>query len=65
MMEETIQKLAILYADVSGSTKIYEKYGDTIARRDIKKCIDMIVDIITQHDGKLIKTIGDGHVFVY
>ncbi len=44
-MDETVQKLAILYADVSGSTKIYEQYGDTIARRDIKTCIDMVVDI--------------------
>jgi adenylate cyclase len=58
-MEEAIQKLAVLYADVSGSTRIYEKYGDTIARRDIKACIDIIIDIVNQHDGKLIKTIGD------
>ena len=58
-MDETVQKLAILYADVSGSTRIYEKYGDTIARRDIKTCIDIVVDIISQHDGKLVKTIGD------
>ena len=59
MIEETLHKLAILYADVSGSTRIYEKYGDTIARRDIKTCINIIVDIVNQHDGKLIKTIGD------
>jgi len=58
-MEEKINKLAVLYADVSGSTRIYEKYGDTIARRDIKSCIDIIIEIVNSHDGKLIKTIGD------
>jgi adenylate cyclase len=58
-MEETFQKLAILYADVSGSTKIYEKYGDTVARNNIKICLDILSDIAKEHDGKLIKTIGD------
>ncbi|MGY8815171.1 MAG: adenylate/guanylate cyclase domain-containing protein, partial [Gammaproteobacteria bacterium] len=58
-MEETVHKLAILYADVSGSTRIYEKYGDTVARDNIKICLEILSDIAKEHDGKLIKTIGD------
>ena len=30
--DTTLHKLVVLYADVSGSTRIYETYGDAIAR---------------------------------
>ena len=30
--DTTLHKLVVLYADVSGSTQIYETYGDAIAR---------------------------------
>ena len=36
-MEETALRSAVLYADVSGSTRLYEKFGDEIARADIRK----------------------------
>jgi adenylate cyclase len=58
-MDETIQKLAILYADVSGSTHIYEKFGDKVARENIEICISMLSDITAELDGKKVKTIGD------
>ena len=58
-MDETIQKLAILYADVSGSTHIYEKYGDKIARENIEKCLDLLASVANDYDGKKVKTIGD------
>ena len=34
-LDETIQRVAILYADVSGSTRLYGKFGDQVARADI------------------------------
>lgn len=58
-MDETIQNLAILYADVSGSTHIYEQYGDIVARRNIEICISILSDIAAQYDGRVVKTIGD------
>ncbi len=58
-MDETIHKLAILFADVSKSTHIYEKYGDKVARTNINHCLDILSDITNSHNGKVIKTIGD------
>lgn len=58
-MESTQDKLAILYADVSGSTRIYEKYGDAVARNVIKVCLEILTDVTEEQDGYVVKTIGD------
>jgi adenylate cyclase len=58
-MDNTIQRLAILYADVSGSTHIYEKHGDIIARENIETCISILSGVASSLDGEVVKTIGD------
>jgi adenylate cyclase len=58
-MNDTIHKLAILYADVSGSTHIYEKHGDKIARENIETCISILSNVASNLDGRVVKTIGD------
>jgi class 3 adenylate cyclase len=50
---------AILFADVCGSTKIYESLGDVAARKLIGRCIQLMIDATREHGGELIKTIGD------
>jgi len=51
--------VAILFADVCGSTKIYESLGDVAARKLIGRCIQLMIDATREHGGELIKTIGD------
>ncbi len=51
--------MAILFADVCGSTRIYEKHGDTRARKLIGRCVELMTAATTEHNGTLIKTIGD------
>jgi len=51
--------MAILFADVCGSTKLYEAVGDAKARRAIARCIELMVEATQEHGGALIKTIGD------
>jgi adenylate cyclase len=51
--------LAILFADVCGSTKLYETLGDATARKMIGRCIDLMTAATTAHGGRLIKVIGD------
>jgi adenylate cyclase len=58
-MDIKLDKLAILYADVSGSTRIYEKFGDAVAREAIRACIEILTDVSEQYDGHVVKTIGD------
>lgn len=51
--------MAILFADVCGSTKIYEKFGDERARKLIGRCVELMTSATREHGGTLIKTIGD------
>jgi adenylate cyclase len=58
MPKENIN-LAILFADISGSTSLYETLGDERAHKLVSNFIAVISDIISQYQGKIIKTIGD------
>lgn len=53
------QKLAVLFADICGSTALYDNLGDDRARRLIARCIATMVNEVTAWQGTLIKTIGD------
>lgn len=52
-------EVSILFADVCGSTRLYETLGDQRAQQVIGDCILFMLDIVERHDGSLIKTIGD------
>jgi adenylate cyclase len=58
-MSSEIKKLAILFADISGSTALYEKLGDQNALPIIARCLTILKSTLTKHKGTLIKTIGD------
>ena len=58
-MDKTLKQLAVLYADVSGSTRLYEQYGDSIARADMSACIDLLIRAGKSLGGETLKTIGD------
>ncbi len=49
----------ILFADVSGSTRLFETKGDVEARRLIAAVLDALTQVCRQHGGRVIKTIGD------
>ena len=49
----------ILFADVSGSTRLFETKGDVDARRLISSVLDALSLVCAQHGGRVIKTIGD------
>ena len=53
-------KLAVLFADVSDSTRLYEKMGDTAAFSQVKACLQILTEATRQFGGWVIKTIGDG-----
>lgn len=53
------QKLAIMFADISGSTALYDKLGDTQALDLITKHLVVMIAELRPHKGVLIKTIGD------
>lgn len=51
--------LAILFADVSGSTRLFETLGDATARVKVSECLDTLTEVTKNHSGTVIKTIGD------
>jgi len=51
--------LTILFADVSGSTRLFESRGDVEARRLIASVLDALSVICRQYGGHVVKTIGD------
>ena len=52
-------EVAILFADVVGSTQLYDKFGDTKASETVALCLDVMKDATHQFNGTVIKTIGD------
>lgn len=53
------KQVAILFADVCGSTRLYETIGDVKARETIARCISIMTEATERNRGTLIKTIGD------
>jgi len=53
------QELAIVFADVVGSTHLYEAMGDDRARATVQSCLDVMKEATEQFGGKVIKTMGD------
>ena len=56
---------AVLFADVSGSTKLYESLGDQRAFAAINGCLDVLRHLTTAHSGHVVKTIGDEIMCVF
>ena len=52
-------EVAIVFADVVGSTQLYDKFGDTKASETVALCLDVMKDATRQFSGTVIKTIGD------
>jgi class 3 adenylate cyclase len=59
MATEHQTSLAILFADVCDSTRLYEQLGDDRARALVARCIALMTDSIHRYGGALVKTIGD------
>jgi adenylate cyclase len=55
----TETEVAVLFADVVGSTRLYELLGDNRARELIQLCVEVMRGATTRNRGTVIKTIGD------
>ncbi len=57
--------MAVLFADVADSTRLYEVLGDTSAFSAVRDVITMLKTITTSCGGRVVKTIGDGLMCVF
>jgi class 3 adenylate cyclase len=53
------EKLAILFADISGSTTLYEEKGNVRAREMVSNCLAVMIAEVNRESGTVVKTIGD------
>jgi class 3 adenylate cyclase len=64
-MDDTAIRVAVLYADVSGSTRLFEEFGDELARADIARCLTILSGVAERLGGQVVKTIGDEVMCVF
>ena len=53
------RETTVLFADVSGSTKLYESAGDATAMEAIERCLGRLRQSSDTFGGRVVKTIGD------
>src|ERR671911_119614 len=58
-MAEEASEAAVLFADVSGSTKLYEAAGNAVAHAAVESCVNLMKQKTQASKGRVIKTIGD------
>jgi len=58
MARENIET-AVMFADVTDSTKLYDTLGDSVANRAIGKSVAIMKQLTEMYNGHVIKTIGD------
>ena len=58
-MTPKTKNIGIMFADVAGSTQLFEVLGDDKARSTIAETLELLMNVINAHNGTVIKTIGD------
>lgn len=59
------ENLAVLFADISESTKLYSTLGDNAARVVVNACLTLISEVVDRLHGRVVKTIGDEVMCVF
>ncbi len=58
-MAPKTKNIGIMFADVVGSTQLFEVLGDDMARTTIAETLELLTNVTNSHSGTVIKTIGD------
>ena len=64
-MAPTLPSRCLLFADVAGSTRLYERLGDQNALRAVELCLQTAARALAQYRGRVVKTIGDEIMAVF
>jgi adenylate cyclase len=59
------KKVAVLFADVCGSTAFFDRYGEVAGHAMVEHCFKVIVPEIEKHRGRVVKYMGDGFLAVF
>jgi adenylate cyclase len=61
----SVGTLTILFTDLRHSTQLYREIGDATAFGRVMSHFDVVKKSITEHDGAIVKTIGDAVMAVF
>ena len=64
-MNPTHATLAVMFVDVSGSTRLYETIGDERALARVGLSLTLITRVCEDCGGRVVKTMGDGAMCVF
>lgn len=59
------ETVAIVFADISGSTALYERVGTAQAHAQISACLTLLKSIVAQNDGEFVHSRGDDVVCTF
>lgn len=64
-MNEPQARLCVLFGDVAGSTRLYERLGDAAALQAVESCLEQMRRAVAAQGGRVVKTIGDEVMAVF
>lgn len=64
-MSQTETTIAVMFADIAGSTHLYEQLGDAKALATVTQLLELARDCSAGYGGRLVKTIGDEVMIVF
>jgi adenylate cyclase len=64
-MAEQSVSASVLFCDLVGSTKLYERVGNDAARAIVAQVFAELTSCVTEHNGSVVKTLGDAVMAVF
>ena len=64
-LERFRRAVTVMFTDIKGSTEFFESFGDIAGLAMVHECNGLLRVVIEQHDGRVIKTIGDAVMAVF
>ncbi|QQP91926.1 FHA domain-containing protein [Skermanella sp. TT6] len=60
MAVQSDETMAVMFADVCDSTRLYQVLGDAAAHALTERCVGQIIEATERYSGTVVKTMGDG-----
>ena len=60
-----ISDRTVLFADLRGSTALFETLGNAEATSVVTHCVNALAAPVTRHHGQVVKTLGDGLMAIF
>lgn len=63
--ERPTSESTVLFADIAGSTQLYERVGDAVAHQLVENCLQVMRGEVVGSRGRMVKHTGDGLMAIF